>query len=126
MKKIGLVVLGMLIVSIVLAGCAQESKTSDAQLESELSQLSDQELQDVADQAQVEESQALAGQAFKKVVSTGGKTYPTRNTALIANKIIKQRQQLKIAELNKTVVKLNQTLVNITNVTRPVNVTNQT
>ena len=88
MKKMGLVILSVLIASIFLAGCAQESKVSDTQLESELSQLSDQELQDVAEQAQVEESQALAGQTYKRVVSIREKSYPTRNTALIANKIL--------------------------------------
>ena len=127
MKKIGLVVLSLLVVSMFLVGCTQEnSDVSDTQIESELSQLSDQELEDVVKQTQVEENKNLAGQAYRKTFSIRGKSFPTRKTSLVASKLLRQRQQLKIAQLNKTVIKLNQTLVNITNVTKPVNVTNQT
>ena len=115
MKKIGLVVLSLLVVSMFLVGCTQESSdVSDTQIESELSELSDQELENVVEQTQVEENKNLAGQAYRKISSIRGKSFPTRKTLLIASKLLRQRQQLKIAQLNKTVVKLNQTLVNIT------------
>lgn len=65
MKKIVLMVLGLLVASMFLVGCAEE--VSDAEIEAELEQLSEEELDSLIEQGEAEEDKALAGQASSMI-----------------------------------------------------------
>jgi hypothetical protein len=66
MKKIILVMLSLVVISMFLIGCTQE-EVSDAELEAQLSELSAEELDQTIETVEAEDTGALAGQAFKRI-----------------------------------------------------------
>jgi hypothetical protein len=105
MKKSIFVVLGLLVIAMFLVGCAPQEELSqeDQQaLDSELSQMSDDQLDQVIQEGETQDSAAIAGQAYRKV--TVGKTSVKPSTALkTAYKVKFSRQHpiLKKVELLK-------------------------
>ena len=72
MKKSIFVVLSLLVIAMFLVGCApQEELSQDDQqaLDSELSQMSDEQLDQVIEEAESQDAGALAGQAYSKYKS---------------------------------------------------------
>ena len=66
MKKITIIMLGLIVVSMFLVGCSSET-ISNPELEAELEQLPDEELDNLIEQSESEENKALAGQATQMV-----------------------------------------------------------
>jgi hypothetical protein len=67
MKKMIFVMLSLVIISMFLIGCT-EKKVSDAELEAQLSELSDTELNQVIQTVEAEDTGALVGQAHWKKI----------------------------------------------------------
>jgi len=69
MKKSIFVVLSLLVIAMFLVGCAPEEKLGPEEqqaLDSELSQMSDDQLDQVIEETESQEAGALAGQAYSK------------------------------------------------------------
>ena len=101
MKKSIFVVLSLLVVALFLVGCAEKELTPEEQktLESELSQMSDDQLDQVIQEGETQDSAAIAGQAYRKV--TVGKTSVKPSTALkTAYKIKASRYQTPQLAIN--------------------------
>ena len=72
MKKSIFVILSVLIIAMFLIGCTPEEKLSPEEqqtLDSELSQMSDEQLDQVIEESESQEAGALAGQAYSKYKS---------------------------------------------------------
>ena len=127
MKKMVFAVLSLLVVAMFLVGCAEKELSTEEQkaLESKLSQMSDEQLDQVIQEGEVQDSAAIAGQAYQRL--TIGKNSVKPSTALKTAYKVKATRISKIittpsvinystivAEQNKTIMKLNQTLINYT------------
>ena len=128
MKKI-LLVLSLLIVAMFLVGCAEKELSSEEQkaLESELDQMSDEQLDQVIQEGESEDTKALAGQAYSRV-RVGRYNYKPSTTLKTAYKVKATRISKRIitpsvtnyskivVEQNKTIIRLNSTLMNYTKI----------
>jgi hypothetical protein len=85
MKKMFLVMLSLLVVSMFLVGCTTE-EISDEELEAELSDLSAEELDQAIEAVEAEDSEALAGQAYMKRTSELSRNIPKDRFLKIAYK----------------------------------------
>ena len=125
MKKIVFAVLSLLVISMFLVGCAEKELTKEEEraLEVELEQMSDEELDSVIQEGESEDTKALAGQAYRRV-SVGRYNYKPSRALKSAYKVKSERtiQRLPgtvdltktITLQNRTIIKLNQTLLNYT------------
>ncbi len=95
MRKIILAVLGIIILSLFLIGCAK--KVSDQQLESELGKLSDEELDALISQAESGKEGALAGQAIIYNLPSSVSAAQNSQVLAVANKIKLGRMQTAVA-----------------------------
>ncbi|MBT4111321.1 hypothetical protein HOE37_05670 [Candidatus Woesearchaeota archaeon] len=96
MKKIFLVMLGLLVVFMFLVGCTPTEEISDEELEAELSELSAEELDQAIETVESEDTSALAGQAYKKTL-----TIP-RN--IPKDKFLKTAYKMKLKRILKPIV----------------------
>ena len=98
MKKNIFVVLGLLIVALFLVGCAEKELSPEEQktLESELSQMSDDQLDQVIEAGEANEGAAIAGQAYYRKYSA----VPKR---IVVNKALQEK--LKRTDKTKLVAR---------------------
>ncbi len=78
--------LSLVVISMFLVGCT-EKKVSDAELEAQLSELSDTELDQAIQTIEAEDTGALAGQAYMKGISTIPRNIPKERFLKTAYKI---------------------------------------
>jgi hypothetical protein len=115
-------VLSLLVVAMFLIGCTPTELSEEEQLEldSELNELSAEELDQVIEDAESEDTTALAGQAYSKYkriprVSKSkvlASAYKVKSKRIIMPNMTNYSKI--VAEQNKTIMRLNQTLMNYT------------
>jgi hypothetical protein len=98
-KKIFLMLLSILIISLFLISCAEE--ISDQEIETNLEQLSEEELKSLAYEGTIEENKALAGQAsrWNKQIKIKGKKVQMSRGATLAKKVYLREQEKFIARM---------------------------
>ncbi len=93
MKKMVFAMLSLVIISMFLVGCAKE-KVSDAELEAQLSDLSAEELDSAIETVEAEDTDALAGQAYREKI-------PKKILAVPEDRFLKTAYKIKLEKISK-------------------------